>query len=123
MRVFIAFAVIHLIFGAIDLLPAAERPNIVLIFADDLGINDLSCYGRQDQATPHLDRLAAEGLRFTSAYCAQSICSPSRAAIMTGKSPARLHPPDSTPQTGATPVATVLGDWQSSNSRTRVQQD
>lgn len=71
--------------------PIPARPNIVLIFADDLGINDLSCYGRKDQPTPHLDKLAAQGLRFTSAYCAQPICSPSRAAIMTGLAPARLH--------------------------------
>ncbi|MBC8113648.1 MAG: sulfatase-like hydrolase/transferase, partial [Candidatus Saccharimonas sp.] len=72
--------------------PAAERlPNIVFVFADDLGINDLGCYGRRDQQTPHLDRLAAQGTRFTSAYCAQPICSPSRAAVMTGKAPARLH--------------------------------
>lgn len=71
---------------------AADRPpNIVFVFADDLGINDLSCYGRQDQQTPHLDKLAAQGTRFTSAYCAQPICSPSRAAVMTGKTPARLH--------------------------------
>jgi arylsulfatase A len=73
--------------------PAEEnaKPNIVFILADDLGINDLHCYGRQDHHTPNLDRLAAEGLRFTSAYCAQPICSPSRAAILTGKTPARLH--------------------------------
>lgn len=70
---------------------AAEKPNIVLILADDLGINDLSCYGRKDQPTPNLDRLARQGARFTSAYCAQPICSPSRAAILTGKTPARLH--------------------------------
>src|SRR5205814_6827168 len=70
---------------------AADKPNIVLIFADDLGINDLSCYGRKDQPTPNLDRMAAEGLRFTCGYCAQPICSPSRAGIMTGKNPARLH--------------------------------
>src|SRR4051794_4323373 len=69
----------------------AEKPNIVFILADDLGINDLSCYGRKEQPTPHLDQLASEGMRFTSAYCAQPICSPSRAAIMTGKTPARLH--------------------------------
>ena len=69
----------------------AARPNIVVIFADDLGINDLSCYGRTDQPTPNLDRLASQGIRFTSAYCAQPICSPSRAALMTGKHPARLH--------------------------------
>ena len=66
-------------------------PNIVFILADDLGINDLGCYGRREHHTPHLDALAAEGTRFTSAYCAQPICSPSRAAIMTGKNPARLH--------------------------------
>ena len=72
-------------------LPAADKPNIVLIFADDLGINDLGCYGRKDQRTPNLDKLATQGMRFTSAYCAQPICSPSRAALMTGKCPARLH--------------------------------
>ena len=70
---------------------AARPPNIVFILADDLGINDLHCYGRADQHTPKLDRLAQQGLRFTSAYCAQPICSPSRAAILTGKAPARLH--------------------------------
>lgn len=68
-----------------------SRPNIVFILADDLGINDLACYGRTEHRTPNLDRLSAQGTRFTSAYCAQSICSPSRAAIMTGKAPARLH--------------------------------
>src|SRR6185369_1108289 len=69
---------------------AAEKPNIVFILADDLGINDLSCYGRKDQATPNLDKLARQGLRFTSAYTAASVCSPTRASIMTGQSPARL---------------------------------
>ncbi len=72
---------------------AAEpvKPNIVLILADDLGCNDLHCYGRADHRTPKLDALAAGGMRFTTAYTAQPICSPSRAALMTGKSPARLH--------------------------------
>ncbi len=70
----------------------SERsPNILFILADDLGIHDLHSYGRADHRTPHLDRLASEGVRFTSAYCAQPICSPSRAAIMTGRSPTRLH--------------------------------
>jgi arylsulfatase A len=68
----------------------ARKPNIVFILADDLGINDLGCYGRRDQPTPNLDKLAKQGLRFTSAYAAASICSPTRAAILTGKSPARL---------------------------------
>lgn len=67
------------------------KPNIVFILADDLGVNDLHCYGRADHKTPHLDQLASEGIRFTSAYCAQPICSPSRAALLTGKAPARLH--------------------------------
>src|SRR5688500_3524001 len=60
----------------------ASPPNIVFILADDLGVNDLGCYGRRDHRTPHLDRLAAEGARFTAAYCAQPICSPARAAIL-----------------------------------------
>jgi arylsulfatase A len=67
-----------------------RKPNIVFILADDLGINDLGCYGRKDQPTPNLDKLAKQGLRFTSAYAAASICSPTRAAILTGKAPARL---------------------------------
>jgi arylsulfatase A-like enzyme len=70
---------------------ATPPPNILFILCDDLGINDLHCYGREDHRTPNLDRLAREGTRFTSAYCAQPICSPSRAAILTGKAPARLH--------------------------------
>jgi arylsulfatase A len=69
----------------------AAQPNIVFILADDLGINDLRCYGRKEHNTPNLDKLASEGMRFTASYCAQPICSPSRAAIMTGKAPARLH--------------------------------
>ena len=69
----------------------ARPPNVVFILADDLGVFDLGCYGRKDHRTPHLDRLAASGTRFTSAYCAQPICSPSRAAIITGQTPARLH--------------------------------
>lgn len=70
---------------------ASAKPNIVLILADDLGINDLGCYGRRDHRTPHLDRLAAEGVRFTAAYAPSPLCSASRAALLTGKHPARLH--------------------------------
>ena len=71
--------------------PAQGRPNIVFVLADDLGVNDLGVYGRKEHRTPSLDRLAAEGPRFTTAYVASPICSPSRAAIMTGRFPARLH--------------------------------
>jgi arylsulfatase A-like enzyme len=67
------------------------KPNIVFILCDDLGINDLHCYGRQDHNTPHLDRLASEGVRCTSAYCSQPICSASRAGLLTGLNPGRLH--------------------------------
>src|SRR5262245_5507473 len=79
---------------AVPSAPAADpprKPNLVFLLADDLGINDLGCYGRKEHLTPNLDRLATNGMRFTSAYCAQPICSPSRAGILTGKSPARLH--------------------------------
>lgn len=70
---------------------AGQLPNIVFILCDDLGVNDLHCYGRKDHNTPNLDRLASQGMRLTSAYCAQPICSPSRAALLTAKNPARLH--------------------------------
>jgi arylsulfatase A len=92
-------AAIITVAGAI-LLPPADAfrtagqtppPNIVFVLADDLGVNDLGVYGRKDHRTPYLDKLAAEGLRFTTAYVAASICSPSRAAILTGRAPARLH--------------------------------
>ena len=68
-----------------------DQPNIIFILCDDLGVNDLHCYGREDHHTPHLDRIAAEGTRFTSAYASQAICSPSRAGLLTGLNPARLH--------------------------------
>lgn len=71
--------------------PQSRRPNIVIVLADDLGVNDLGVYGRKEHRTPHLDRLAVDGLRFTTAYVASPICSPSRAALMTGRAPARLH--------------------------------
>jgi arylsulfatase A-like enzyme len=70
---------------------AAARPNIVFFFADDLGWTGLRCFGSDLYETPNLDRLAAEGMKFTDAYSACTVCSPSRAAVMTGKYPARLH--------------------------------
>ncbi|MEM1296846.1 MAG: sulfatase [Verrucomicrobiota bacterium] len=69
-----------------------ERPpNIIVIMADDLGWKDLHCYGNTKLDTPALDQLAAEGMRFTNAYAAAAVCSPTRAAMMTGQSPARLR--------------------------------
>jgi arylsulfatase A-like enzyme len=66
-------------------------PNIVLILADDLGWADLGCYGSTYHRTPNLDRLAAAGLRFSNAYAAAPVCSPTRAALLTGVYPARLN--------------------------------
>src|SRR5687767_853285 len=70
---------------------AQSRPNVILILADDLGWTDLPCYGSELYETPHIDRLARDGMKFTQAYSACTVCSPTRAAIMTGKYPARLH--------------------------------
>lgn len=73
------------------------KPNILFILADDLGWRDVSCYGSPFCETPHLDRLAREGLRFTQAYTAGSVCSPTRASIMTGKYPVRTGVTDFIP--------------------------
>jgi arylsulfatase A-like enzyme len=62
----------------------ARRPNVILITADDLGYGDLSCYGQKNFTTPHLDRLAREGIRFTQAYAGSTVCAPSRCSLMTG---------------------------------------
>jgi arylsulfatase A len=71
---------------------AAEGPpNILLILVDDLGWTDLGCFGSRFYETPHIDRLASQGMKFTQAYSACTVCSPTRAAILTGKYPARLH--------------------------------
>jgi arylsulfatase A-like enzyme len=73
--------------------PAADtprKPNVVIILADDLGWADLGCYGSKFHRTPNIDRMAKEGVRFTNFYAACPVCSPTRAALMTGKHPARL---------------------------------
>ncbi len=83
-----------LLLAAFALVPGAappEPPNFVFILVDDLGWADLGCMGSRFYETPHLDRLAASGVRFTDAYAACPVCSPTRAAILTGKYPARLN--------------------------------
>jgi arylsulfatase A-like enzyme len=70
--------------------PQSKRPNFVFFLIDDLGWTDLGCYGSTFYETPNIDRLAAQGMRFTNAYAACPVCSPTRASIMTGKYPARL---------------------------------
>ena len=70
-------------------LRAADTPNFIVIFCDDLGYGDLACFGHPSIRTPHLDRMAAEGMRFTEFYCAAPVCTPSRAALLTGRYPVR----------------------------------
>ncbi len=91
-------AVLGLLTGGTGRLPlggqtlAQSRPwNLILILIDDMGWRDLGCYGSSSYLTPHIDRLAGEGMRFTDAYASAPVCSPTRAGIMTGKYPARLH--------------------------------
>jgi len=86
--------IIALVAGSIPCVPAAESTvvrNVVFILVDDLGIRDLGCYGSTYYETPNCDRLAAEGMRFTEAYSAHPVCSPTRASILAGRYPARLH--------------------------------
>src|SRR5512137_1573800 len=64
---------------------AAEKPNIVFVLADDLGYGDLGCYGQKLIKTPNLDRMAAEGMRFTQFYAGSTVCAPSRSVLMTGQ--------------------------------------
>lgn len=71
--------------------PVQQTPNIIFILADDLGYSQIGCNGTDYYKTPNIDRLASEGMRFSNAYAACSVCSPTRASIMTGKYPARLH--------------------------------
>ena len=80
--------------GVVCRLPAAaedRRPNVVFFLVDDLGWRDLGCYGSTFYETPQIDQFARDSLRFTQAYAACHVCSPTRASIMTGKYPARLH--------------------------------
>src|SRR3954468_23747383 len=90
---------------------SASKPNVVLILADDLGWTDLACFGSDLHETPALDRLARDGMKFTQNYSACCVCSPTRAALMTGKYPARLHVTDWIP--GAMPdnPKLLVPDW------------
>ncbi|MCC7491928.1 MAG: sulfatase [Fimbriimonadaceae bacterium] len=85
-----------------------SAPNIVFFLLDDLGWRDLSCYGSTFYETPHLDRLAAQGMRFTDAYAACPVCSPTRASLLTGRYPARV---------GITDYIDVSGRWHPTKGR------
>lgn len=111
----------HLLVGVLALpvittsaaLTTNTRPNIVFILIDDMGYADGGCFGSKFYKTPQIDALAASGVRFTSAYAACAVCSPSRAALMTGKYPARLHITDWIPGEGAPANSRFkIPDWQ-----------
>lgn len=88
------------------------KPNIVFILADDLGWSQLGCYGSQYYETPHIDRLASQGMRFTNAYAACPVSSPTRASLMTGKYPARLHLTDYIPGQPFPYAQLMIPQWQ-----------
>lgn len=97
-RILLAFAALVLLRYGTDTIPIqkpepakAPSPNIVFVLVDDLGWADGSCFGSQFYQTPNLDKLASNGTRFTQAYAACAVCSPTRASLLTGKYPARLH--------------------------------
>jgi arylsulfatase A-like enzyme len=89
-RCLITLAMVTVAWRPVD--AATHRPpNFVFVLADDLGWTDCGCYGSDYYETPHIDRLASAGMKFTAAYSACTVCSPTRAALLTGKYPARLH--------------------------------
>jgi len=87
----VAFALPILLAGELKCEAPAGRPNIVFILVDDMGWADPTCYGNRDYETPNVDRLARDGMRFTDAYAACPVCSPTRASILSGKYPATLN--------------------------------
>lgn len=90
---------------------AAPLPNFVFILVDDMGATDLGCYGSKFYETPNIDRLAKDGLRFTQAYAACTVCSPSRASLLTGKNPAALRLTDWIPGHVRPNAKLRIPDW------------
>jgi arylsulfatase A-like enzyme len=87
---FVLFIPIPVFFAPTRSIAAESPPSFVILFADDLGWGDLGCYGHPTIRTPALDRMAAEGMRFTQFYVAETVCTPSRAALLTGRLPVRI---------------------------------
>src|SRR3954464_10258827 len=91
--------------------PAPARPSVVLVLVDDLGWTDFACYGGDLYETPNIDRLARDGLKFTPGYSSCTVCSPTRASLMTGKYPARLHVTDWIPGMMPANPMMLVPDW------------
>ena len=92
-RIFLAVGIGFALSSVSAIGEVEKRPNVLVIYADDLGSVDLGCYGSEDLATPNLDRLAREGVRFTQMYSPSAICSASRAGLLTGRLPYRAGVP------------------------------
>lgn len=109
-------ALVPALLAAADNAPPRRPPNIILILVDDLGYGDLSCYGQKRFATPNIDRMAAEGIRFTSFYAGAPVCAPSRSTLMTGqhtghtpiRGNAEVMPEGQTPLPGTAPSVPKL---------------
>jgi arylsulfatase A-like enzyme len=108
----LAFLVLGLVLAVFQAGAAtSSKPNVVLILADDFGWTDLACYGSDLHETPAIDQLARDGMKFTQNYSACTVCSPTRAALMTGKYPARLHITDWIPGSMPDNPKLLVPDW------------
>eukprot|EP01031_Cornospumella_fuschlensis_P006984 gene6984-8676_t len=85
------FLTLFVLTGVVAASAQDRPPNVIFMLIDDMGWTDLGCYGSKYYETPNIDQLAKDGMRFTQAYSACTVCSPTRAAVLTGKAPARLH--------------------------------
>ncbi len=119
------FWLILLAFAPLSFGASTRPPNVIVVLVDDLGLTDLSCYGSQFYETPNIDQLAKDGVKFTQAYSSSTVCSPTRAALLTGKYPARLHLTDWIPGYPSPANKLKSADWQkflSPNEITLAQQ-
>ncbi len=106
---FVILALAGCVCGSACSAQAAQKPNVIILLADDLGFGDLGCYGATQVKTPNVDRLAAQGMRFTTAYAPASTCTPSRYALLTGEYAWRQTAKQTTILDGDAPLAIEPG--------------
>jgi arylsulfatase A-like enzyme len=104
----------------VDIVSAQRKPNVIFFLVDDLGSGEVGSYGSKFHETPNIDALAAQGMKFTTAYSPSTLCSPSRAALMTGRSPARLHLTDWIPGQEQINRKSLVPDWKTYMDKERV---